>query len=692
MYRCQEIGSIPVQWQPWVRRSGTSTWGRPSLTEAGAMMLPVLAGALVEVAETGHGALQCGDGEKRHPPLVEARSLAASLVDATNVCDVANALQGQPRHALPAYSSAIQRLGRAKRPEAAAALFEWLESAGGNLAPDVRAFNALLGVQQAAGQIGTALEVQQRMIKRGVEADVATYNMLIGLHGKCGNAEAAVGAFNAMKVAGLQPDKFSYRTLAQACERVGCFRQALEAYAELVNGQPLSYEVACCQGGGVATARLGARLEQRATPVMRGMLAAGQPEEVLELFRLLCRPQLQPSADGFRHALLACAACHDNVRDYTGITKLPGIVNHGLVEIAGSSYWKSVMQTLAVLQGPPDDGRRLHLWQTNRPRDIYMIMRERGFQPTAQLCNTVIANLGRGRRWWAALEVFEDMQDQGPAPDRATIGLLHQHFAVLLGAAKRRRLWKWALQLLEKMLEKASSDVAMLQAFLMHNGLEPEEVAWHSVLVTCAGAGAATSAVRVFDQMQLRGFPAGPVAFGALLSAYEKADQLEDAKLLWDQMIQEGVAPNMHAYTTMISAYGKRGQYGCALRVFEELSQAGLPLTVVPYNALISACVRTGDGLRALHILEEMKLASIEPDAISYQETIEALALEGQWKSAVDAFTTSLRKGVKPTSVTRRTITRIRQEKGSDYLRTCQLVGKFIQPCHLPFSYTHNST
>eukprot|EP00850_Spirogloea_muscicola_P007015 SM000034S12769 [mRNA] locus=s34:575986:579648:- [translate_table: standard] len=646
MYRCQDIGSILAQWQPRGRRGGTSTWAAKSNggrrhDAPSACRCQAAAGALAEVAETGHGALECGDGEKRHPPLVEARSLAAALVDATNVCDVANALQGQPRHALPVYSSAIQRLGRAKRPEAAAALFEWLESAGGNLAPDVRAFNALLGAQQAAGQVGTALEVQQQMIKRGVEADVATFNMLIGLHGKRGDAEAAVGAFHEMKVAGLQPDGFSYRALAQACERVGCFRQALEAYAELVNGQPLSNKVATCQGGGVATARLGARLEQRAGSVMRGMLAAGQPEEVLELFRLLCQTQLQLSADSFRHALLACAACHDN---------------------------------------------------TNRPRDIYMMMRERGFQPAAQLCNTVIATLGRGRRWWAALEVFEDMQDQGPAPDRATIGLLHQHFAVLLGAAKRRRLWKWALQLLEKMLEKASSDVAMLQAFHMHivffgkylgieidnegfNGLEPEEAAWHSVLVTCAGAGAATSAVRVFNQMQLRGFPAGPVAFGALLSAYEKADQLENAKLLWDQMIQEGVALNMHAYTTMISAYGKRGQYGCALRVFEELSHAKLPLTVVPYNALISACVRTGDGLRALHILEEMKMASLEPDAISYQETIEALALEGQWKFAVDVFTTSLRNGVEPTAVTRRTIMRIRREKGLDYFRTCHLVG-----------------
>lgn len=146
---------------------------------------------------------------------------------------------------------------------------------------------------------------------------------------------------------------------------------------------------------------------------------------------------------------------------------------------------------------------------------LYFNMRAQGFYLNASLCNHIIRVLGKGKRWWAALEVYENMMSVGPPPDETTHRLLLSHFQILLNSASKRGIWKWALQLLNKMQEK---------------GIEPDSFAWNAALIACGRAHEPASAIEVFQKMTAHGQKPGVLSYGALLSALEKGDLTDKAE------------------------------------------------------------------------------------------------------------------------------------------------------------------
>jgi pentatricopeptide repeat protein len=78
--------------------------------------------------------------------------------------------------------------------------------------------------------------------------------------------------------------------------------------------------------------------------------------------------------------------------------------------------------------------------------------------------------MGKAKKWWAALEVYENLLDKGPKPNNLSYELIMSHFKFLLSAAKRRGYWKWCVKLLNKMEEK---------------GLKPGSTDWNTVLIAC---------------------------------------------------------------------------------------------------------------------------------------------------------------------------------------------------------------
>ncbi|KAF9598313.1 hypothetical protein IFM89_026602 [Coptis chinensis] len=87
-------------------------------------------------------------------------------------------------------------------------------------------------------------------------------------------------------------------------------------------------------------------------------------------------------------------------------------------------------------------------------KDLYKRIRERESEISLSVCNHAIWLMGKAKKRWAALEIYEDLLDKGPKPNNLSYELVVSHFNVLLTAASRRGIWRWGVRLLNKMEEK----------------------------------------------------------------------------------------------------------------------------------------------------------------------------------------------------------------------------------------------
>ncbi|KAG6551131.1 hypothetical protein Mapa_007366 [Marchantia paleacea] len=526
-------------------------------------------------------------GDRESTPVVRALTWAFRQV---KVPDDVDALVGGLDLPLPIFTTTVQKLGIEGNPLAALAVFEWLQVTE-DKQPNVYTYNSLLGALKANGRWDVAEIVYGKMQGSGVVPDIVTQNTLISMYEQQGAYTYALKLYRSLKPLGLQPSLFTVRNVIQILERKGDVETALDVFGEFKQQCRRLEEGRGKKGSQAVEMKRDAEQKQQLETLVRQMcyerityLLAHQinREEVIRLWTKIKSKQLQLSRNFYEKLIRACG---------------DGEEDHKFVKL------------------------------------LYMDMRKQQLPISVSLCNHVIQSLGWGKKWWAALEVFEHMVQLGPQPNTYTRKLMLSHFQVLLNSAKSRRIWKWALQLLEKMIQR---------------GVEPDRFSWNAALIACAKAGETDSAVSVFHKMIERGQKPGVVSYGALLSALEKSNHLTGAKMVWKHMQYMGVEPNIVAYTTMISACGRGGSYPEALQLVEEMRAKGIQPSLITYNALITACAKAGDGERALDVIQQMRAAKMQPDAITYSKLIEAMANEGRWEPATAAYKTMQELNLKP--------------------------------------------
>lgn len=87
-------------------------------------------------------------------------------------------------------------------------------------------------------------------------------------------------------------------------------------------------------------------------------------------------------------------------------------------------------------------------------KELYKRIRERFSEISLSVCNHLIWLMGKAKKWWAALEIYEDLLDEGPEPNNLSYELVVSHFNILLSAASKRGIWRWGVRLLNKMEDK----------------------------------------------------------------------------------------------------------------------------------------------------------------------------------------------------------------------------------------------
>ncbi|PON95234.1 Pentatricopeptide repeat [Trema orientale] len=519
-----------------------------------------------------------GENGEEKSGKVDVRELAWSLRFAKTADDVDEVLKDKGELPLQVYSTVIRGLGREKLLDSAFALFWWLkrkrEETNGFISPNVFIYNSLLGAVKQSEQFGEMEKVLNDMALEGVVPNIVTYNTIMAIYLEKGQGVKALNILKEIQKKGLTPSPVSYSTAMLAYRRMEDANGALKFFVEIRE-----------------------KYNKRE-------IGKDDDEDWKNEFVKLENFTIRVCYQVMRHWL----ANESNLS--TRVFKLLTAM-----DIAGIPPGRSEYERL--------------LWACTREehcpvaKELYYRIRERYLDISLSVCNHVIWLMGKAKKWWAALEIYEDLLDKGPKPNNMSYELIVSHFNVLLSAAKKRGIWRWGIRLLNKMEEK---------------GLKPGSKEWNAVLIACSKASETSAAVKIFKRMVEQGQKPTSLSYGALLSALEKGKLYDEARRVWEHMLKVGIEPNLYAYTIMASVFAGQGKFNLVETVLHEMVSSGIEPTVVTYNAIISGCARNGMTSAAFEWFHRMKGQKIPPNNVTYEMLIEALAKDCKPRLAYELY------------------------------------------------------
>ncbi|GJS58610.1 pentatricopeptide repeat-containing protein [Tanacetum coccineum] len=520
-------------------------------------------------------------GNEKKGKRVDTRKLAYSLQGAKTAEDVETVIGNLGDLPLQVYSTIIRAFGKDKKIKAAIALVEWLKLK--DPGPNLFIYNSLLGAVKQAEEFDHIDKILSDMDIAGVKHNVVTYNTLMGISLAQGREMNALELFDEIKTKGLSPSPASYSTALLAYRRMEDGFGALDFYVDFrkkfkdgeigKNDNNEDWENEC------------KKLE----------------DFVARICYQVMRRWLVQNKD-MSHKVLRLLTCMDQAGLQTGRSEHEKLI------------WACTRDDHYVVA-----------------KELYNRIRENESDISLSVCNHVIWLLGKAKKWWAALEIYEDLLDKGPKPNNMSYELIVSHFNFLLTAARKKGIWKWGIGLLDKMQEK---------------GLKPGSKEWNSVLIACSKASEPSAAIQIFNRMIENGEKPTIISYGALLSALEKGNLYDEALSVWKHMIKMGVEPNAYAYTIMASVYAAQGKFNIVESIIREMPVSGVELNVVTFNAIISACARNNMSGPAYEWFQRMEVEKIEPNEVSYEMLIEALAKDAKPKLAYDMYLKARGKGL----------------------------------------------
>ncbi|KAL9157415.1 hypothetical protein ABFS82_08G004000 [Erythranthe guttata] len=512
---------------------------------------------------------------------IDVRALALRLHSATNADDVETILKDMGNLPLQVYSTIIRGFGKDKKVDSAMALFEWLKrksnEADSPIQPNLYIYNSLLGALKQAESFDFVDDVMSDMAAKGLLPNVVTYNTLMGIYIEHRKEAKVFELFEEMPTKGIFPSPASYSIVLLAYRRLEDGFGALTFFVE-IRDKFQKGEIGKDNDGEEEEDWVDefAKLENFTIricyQVMRRWLVNSKnlSTEVLRLLKEMDKAGLQPGHEEHERLIWACTR-----------------EEHYIVV-----------------------------------KELYARIREMtSTEISLSVCNHVIWLMGKAKKWWAALEIYEDLLDKGPKPNNMSYELIVSHFSILLTAARKKGIWKWGVRLLNKMEEK---------------GLKPGSREWNAVLVACSKASETSAAIEIFKRMVDQGEKPTIISYGALLSALEKGKLYDEALQVWKHMLKMGLEPNLYAYTIMASIYAGQQKFDIVDSIIQEMVTVNIEPTVVTFNAIISSCGRSNLGSVAYEYFQRMRVLNIAPNEVTYDVLIEALASDGKPRLAYE--------------------------------------------------------
>eukprot|EP01018_Ginkgo_biloba_P001467 Gb_24928 [translate_table: standard] len=196
--------------------------------------------------------------------------------------------------------------------------------------------------------------------------------------------------------------------------------------------------------------------------------------------------------------------------------------------------------------------------------------------------------------------------------------------------------------------KKALPEGKLIQAHLTERGFILGRFLGNTLVNMYSKCGSLLNARRVFDHMSERDV----VSWTAMISAYARNGQVEEALTLFYQMQPAGIQPNQFTYATVLPACAHLGALQQGMEIHEEIIKSGFHSDFFVGNALVDMYAKCERIELARDIFDKMSQRNV----VSWTSIIAGYAQNSHAEEALKLFRQMQLAGVKPNSQTLATV------------------------------------
>ncbi len=233
---------------------------------------------------------------------------------------------------------------------------------------------------------------------------------------------------------------------------------------------------------------------------------------------------------------------------------------------------------------------------------------------------------------WKALELFQQMQQEGLQPDAGTFVRVLNACASVTALEEGRRVHKQILHsgcesdafVSSSLVDMYAKCGSMEDAWRVFHKIPTHNVvSWTAMILGLVKCGQGERALELFHQMQQQGVQPDPVTFVAVLNACASAMLLDNGRHIHEHIIANGCESNVFVGNSLVDMYVKCGSMEDAWRVFNKMPSRD----VVSWTAMILGHLKCGQAQKALALFQQMWQDGVQPVPVTFVGALNACAI-----------------------------------------------------------------
>ena len=205
-------------------------------------------------------------------------------------------------------------------------------------------------------------------------------------------------------------------------------------------------------------------------------------------------------------------------------------------------------------------------------------------------------------------------------------GMLADSF-VFFNGVERLDMVLWGAMISALVHKGYNSEAIELLNRLKDAGGQPDEFIFGSIFNCCAGISAYRQTKSVHSLVVKMGFEKHVFVASALIDAYAKCGDIENARKVFDQTSR---FRDVILFNTMVMAYAHHGLVGEAVETFEKMKLAVLQPSQASFVSVISACSHLGFVEKGRVFFKSMKLDyGMDPSPDNYGCLVDLFSRNG---------------------------------------------------------------
>lgn len=309
------------------------------------------------------------------------------------------------------------------------------------------------------------------------------------------------------------------------------------------------------------------------------------------------------------------AECCSKVRSKTYISLLQSCIDLDSIDDARKLH----ARIDSVLSNPFVEIKLISVYakcgSLKEARHVFDAMRERNLFAWSAM----IGGYSREQRWEEIVELFAWMMVEGVVPDEFLMPKILQACASL-GDVKIGEL---------------------IHAVVVRSGMDPLVRVNNAILAMYAKCGQLDSAKRIFEKMQKR----DGVTWNSMISAHCQCGEIEEAMKLFNHMQVEGIEPGLITWNILIASYNQSGNCDCAMELMKKMEGIGIAPDVFTWTSMISGFAQNYRITQALDLFREMWFTGVEPNGVTIASVLSACTSLKAFKKGTEIHSIAVKMG-----------------------------------------------